>query len=191
MNKKLNSISSLYDLPRYTECYTNLANNRIIFISEVITKDVAASMSALLLYYDQESEVDDINVYINTNGGDVSALLSIYDTMHIISAPVKTICIGKAYSAGADILAAGTKGKRYATRHSMGMIHSIQCETQANDQVKSKIVLDFIKENNLLLMNILAKNTGKSLKEILEDCKQDKYMDAKEMRAYGLVDHII
>jgi ATP-dependent Clp protease, protease subunit len=189
--KKHNNIGSLLETPRYSECYTNLANERMILLSEDITKDTASSISALLLYYDQENEVDDISIYINTNGGDSGALTNIYDVMQLINAPIKTICVGKAYSAGAFILAAGTKGKRYMSKHASCMIHGMQCNVIGDNLHKSELYVQFLKDNNNAIMQILAKHTGKSLDTIVADCKQDKFMDSLETRAYGIVDHII
>ena len=178
---------------KYLECYSTLAKDRIIFISEVISKDVASSLSALLFHYDNESEDEDINLYINTDGGDGGALANIYDVMQMIKAPIKTICIGKAYSAGAFMLAAGTKGKRFITKNSAVMIHGIQCEFPAHheDQRNSQIYFDFLTNFNKIILETLAKHTGKTYEQVYEDCKKDKYMDAQEALAYGIVDKII
>lgn len=178
---------------RYVECYSSLAKDRTIFVSEDITKEVASSLSALLFYYDNESESEDINLYINTNGGDASAIANIYDVMQVIKAPVKTICIGKAYSAGAIMLAAGSNGKRFITKNAGVMIHGIQCEFPANyeDQHNSQIYFDFLTKFNRIILEILAKHTGKTYDQVLEDCKKDKYMNAEEALAYRIVDKII
>src|SRR5271170_417373 len=99
------SLGAILATPKYTECYANLANSRIIFLSEDITKEAASSLSAMLLHFDNENDEEDISIYINTNGGDASALSNIYDIMQLVKAPIKTICVGKAYSAGAFMLA--------------------------------------------------------------------------------------
>src|SRR5271165_3282131 len=97
---------------KYWETYVKLVKDRAIFLAEDFTKEVASSIAALLLHYDNEDPTKDITIYIHSNGGDVAALNCIYDVMHMITAPVKTVCIGKSYSCGAALLAAGTKGKR-------------------------------------------------------------------------------
>src|SRR5260221_8676422 len=108
--------------PEYIQqSYAELAEYRSIFISEDFTKEMASAMIALLLYYDNQSIIEPITIYINSNGGDGSALCAIYDMMNMISAPIETICMGKCYSAGAFLLAAGTKGKRYVFKHSQIM----------------------------------------------------------------------
>jgi ATP-dependent Clp protease protease subunit len=190
--KKLSNTRNLIAPPKYSECYANLSNNRIIFISEDITKDVASSLSALLLHYDNESE-EDISIYINTNGGDAAAQANIYDIMQMIKAPIRTICIGKAYSAGAYILAAGAKGKRFITKNSSVMIHGLQCEfpRPREDQRNSQIYFDFLKNLDKVVFEQLAKDTGKTFEQIHEDCKKDMYMTSEQAKEYGIVDHIL
>jgi|ERR1700722_679308 len=179
-------------LPKYTECYAALAKERMIFISEDITKDTASSLSGMLLYYDSENDVDDISIYINTNGGDTHALSNIYDVMQMIKSPIKTICIGKAYSAGAVVLAAGTKGKRFITKNASVMTHGIQFAFPSSpDQRDSEIYFKYLKDHNDMILTILAKHTGQTIEKILEDCKKDNYFDAKQALEYGIVDEII
>jgi ATP-dependent Clp protease protease subunit len=177
---------------KYESSYVWLAKARIIFLKETITKEVAAELSALLLYYDNESN-DDIYLYIHSNGGDVDGLVNIYDVMNIVRSQIHTICLGKAYSAAAVLLAAGTKGKRYAHRNSQIMIHGIQFifPIAGDDQVDSKNYLEFLKKNNNTVMKMLAEDTGHPLKEIIEDCKRDLFLDAKQALKYGIIDHII
>lgn len=196
MSKKMesNSLGAILATPKYTECYANLAKDRIIFLSEDVTKDSASSLSAMLLYYDNVNDEEDINIYINTNGGDASALSNIYDIMQLIKSPIKTICIGKAYSAGAFILAAGTKGKRFITKNASVMVHGIQCEFPnhgAEDRKGSQIYFDYLVNLNKVVLQTLATHTGKTYEEILEDCKKDNYMDAEQALAYGIIDKII
>lgn len=180
-------------LTGYSETYVKLAKDRIIFMPELVTKESAAQLSALLLYYDNENHDETIELYIHSNGGDVAGLSNIYDVMQMISAPVKTICIGKCYSAGAVMLAAGTKGERYAFRHSQIMIHGIQATypIPGHDITNSKNYFDFLKENNDNIMKILAHHTGHSLEKIKEDCLRDVWLDAKQALEYGIVDHIV
>lgn len=178
---------------RYTETYVKLSKDRTIFMSENVTKDVATELSALLLYYDNENHEDPITLYLHSNGGDASGLSNIYDVMQMISAPVKTICLGKCYSAGAIILAAGTKGYRYALKSSKIMIHGMQFifPIPGTDIIGSKNYYQFVDDNNDNIMKILAYHTGHTLEKVKEDCKQDVWMDAKQALDYGIIDGII
>lgn len=193
MRKFQNSLGDVLATPKYTECYANLARDRIIFVSEEITKDTASSLSAMLLHYDNENEEEDINLYINTNGGNATALANIYDIMQLIKAPIKTICIGKAYSAGAYMLASGTKGKRFITKNASVLIHGLQCEFpwEPNDPHDSKIYYEYLTSLNRRIITTLAVNTGKTYEQVYEDCKKDRFMTSKEALDYGIVDKII
>lgn len=194
LNKKsFNKEEHFHFVRGYTETYIKLAKDRIIFLSEDITKESAAELSALLFYYDNQSNELPIELYINSSGGDANGLSNIYDVMHIISAPIKTICLGKAYSAGAVLLAAGTSGYRYATKNSEIMIHGLQCgfPIPGHDQIDSKKYLKHLEEYNDSIMNILAKHTGHTLEKVKNDCVNDVWMDAKQALDYGIIDGII
>lgn len=177
----------------YYETYVRLAKDRMIFLSEDVTKESAAELSALLLYYDNQDNEQPIELYINSNGGDSDGLSNIYDVMQIISAPIKTICFGKAYSAGAVLLAAGSPGMRYASKNSEIMIHGIQCAFPllGHDQTDSKAYLDFLKKHNDNIMAILAHHTGHTLDKLKKDCTEDIWMSSKQALDYGIIDHII
>lgn len=179
---------------KYFEAYVDLSKDRVIFLNEVFTKETSAALTALLLHYDHESQSEDIAIYINSVGGDASALTNIYDVMQMISAPVQTICLGKAYSAGAFLLAAGTKGKRFALPHSQVMIHGIQCLFPGQGEehpINSKNYFDFLNNSNDGIMKMLAKHTGHTLDKVKLDCSKDLYLDAKDALAYGIVDEIL
>jgi ATP-dependent Clp protease protease subunit len=178
---------------RYAETYVKLSKDRTIFLSEDVTKTVATELSALLLYYDNEDHETEITLYVHSNGGDAYGLSNIYDVMQMISAPVKTICLGKCYSAGAVILAAGTKGQRCALKSSKIMIHGIQFAfpLPGNDITNSKNYYDFIQDNNDNIMKILAHHTGHPLEKLKKDCQEDVWMDSKQALEYGLIDKII
>jgi ATP-dependent Clp protease protease subunit len=195
MSSKTNSeeIVHLHQPSRYYECHAHLAKNRTVFVSEDITKDLSSSLSAMLLYYDNQNDSDDINIYINTNGGDALALSNVSDVMKMIKSPIKTICIGKAYSAGAFILAAGTKGKRYMTKNSSVMCHALQAlfPIEQEDQLNSRIYLEFLKQLNDMILGSFAANVGKTLTQVKQDCAKDLYLDARQAKNYGLIDHII
>ena len=163
----------------------------MIFLSEDISKNTASELSAMLLFYDAENDVDDITIYINTNGGDSHALANIYDVMQMIKSPIKTVCIGKAYSAGSFILAAGTKGKRFITKNASVMIHGIQFTIPGASQKDSEIYFNWLNDLNKMILGILAKHTGQTLEKIVEDCKKDNYLDAQQTIEYGIADEII
>lgn len=180
-------------LSGYAESYIRLAKHRILFINENFNDTMAAQLSAMLLHFDNEDHSAPIEIYIHSNGGAVSGLLNIYDVINMISAPVKTICIGKCYSAGAVLLAAGAPGERYAFKSSSIMIHGIQCgfPIPGHDMTSSKNYYEYLKDNNDNIMKILAKHTGHTLEKLKTDCKEDVWMDAKQALNYGLIDHII
>ena len=177
----------------YSSSYVKMSQSRAIFFSEDVTKNAGAELSALLLYYDNKDHEEPIHLYIHSNGGDVAGLTNIYDVMQMVKAPIKTILLGKCYSAGAVMLAAGTKGERYALKSSKVMIHGIQFvfPLPGEDIVTSKNYLEFVEENNDVLMKILAKHSGHSLEKLKADCAREYWMDAKAAQEYGLIDHII
>lgn len=180
-------------LTGYADTYIKLAQHRIVVVSEDVTDNMAAELSALLLYFDNEDHESMIEMYIHSNGGAASGLANIYDVMQMISAPIKTVCLGKCYSAGAVLLAAGTKGERYAMKNSSIMIHGIQAgfPIPGDDITSSKNYYDFLIDHNDNIMKILAHHTGHSLEKVKEDCKEDVWMNAVEAKKYGLVDNII
>jgi ATP-dependent Clp protease, protease subunit len=177
----------------YADSYVKLSKSRSIFLAEDITKQAGAELSALLLYYDNLSHEEPIHLYIHTDGGDVSGLSNIYDAMQIVKAPIKTLLLGKCYSAGAVILAAGTKGERRALKSSKVMIHGIQFgfPIPGTDTASNKNYYEFVKNNNDNLMKILAKHTGQPLTKIKEDCVRELWMDSKASLEYGVIDHIV
>ncbi len=175
----------------YENTYIKLAKYRKLFISEDITNTLAAELSAMLLYFDNINNELPIEIYLHTDGGSAEGLMNIYDIMQIINAPIKTICTGKCYSAGAILLSAGAKGERYAFKNSSIMIHGIQFTFPYGDMIESQNYYNFINDNNHNVMKILAKHTNKSLKEIKNDCKEDIYLTARRALSYGIIDHII
>lgn len=191
--KKLQNHLGEVNFTSYQDIYARLAKDRIIFLSEDVTKETGSSLSALLLYYNSKNPLEEIKIYINSNGGDASALSNIYDVMQIVSAPISTICIGKAYSAGAILLAAGTKGRRFCTKNSEVMIHGIQAQfpqTEFADKIDSEIEMKMLLDHNDLIMRILAKHTGKSFEQVSKDCERDYYLDAEAAVQYGIVDYV-
>lgn len=182
-------------MSKYFESYVKLSNERVIFLAEDFTKEVSSAMSALLLHYDNEDSEEDITIYIHSNGGDAAALTCIYDVIQMIKAPVKTVCIGKCYSAGAVLLAAGTKGKRYIMPHAEVMIHRIQCGFPMinKTQIDHESYLSFLDHINNNIMKMLAKHTGQPLAKVKADFSTTRhiFLDAEETIKYGLADHIL
>ena len=177
----------------YAESYVKMTKDRAIFISEDVTDKMSAEMSALMLYYDNQDHETEINVYIHTNGGATTGMSNIYDVMQMIHAPIKTILLGKAYSAGAWVLATGTKGKRYALRSSKVMIHGTQFvfPIPGFDFTNSKNYLKFVADENDAMLRVMSKHTNQTFEKVKADCQTEKWMSAKEALEYGIIDHII
>lgn len=191
--KKLNVSNNNFNVSNYDDVYPKLAASRNIFITEEFTTEMSAAITALLLYYDIQSKTDDINIYINSPGGDAYALFQIYDTMNLIEAPIKTISMARAYSAGAFLLCMGTKGKRYAMKHSEIMLHGVQTiyPSSESNLVENEDYVKYLNNMNNKLFKIVSKQTGVSLKQITLDCDKDWYMTPTEALNYGIIDGII
>ena len=175
---------------RSYDIFSRLLNDRIVMLSEEVNDTSASLVVAQRLYLEAQDPDKDIQFFINSPGGSVSAGLAIYDTMQYIKADVSTICIGMAASMGAFLLSSGTKGKRLALPNAEIMIHqpSGGSQGQATDiQIQAEHILR-IKDK---LNHILAENTGKSVETIAADCERDNFMSAEEAQAYGLVDKVI
>ena len=175
---------------RSYDIYSRLLKDRIIFLGEEVTDVSANIVVAQLLFLEAEDPGKDIQLYINSPGGSVTAGMAIYDTMNYIKSDVSTICIGMAASMGAFLLSGGTKGKRFALPIAEIMIHqpSGGSRGMASDM---KIVADQILKTKQKLNEILAKNTGKPIDVIERDTDRDNYMTAQEALEYGLIDSII
>lgn len=175
---------------RSYDIYSRLLKERIVFLGSQVNDEVANSIMAQLLFLEKEDPTKDIMFYINSPGGSVSAGLAIYDTMQHIKAPVSTVCIGLAASMGSVLLAAGSKGKRFALPNSEVMIHQVLggAEGQASD---IEIAANHILRTKKKLNELLAKHTGKSLTQVTKDSDRDNWMTAQEALDYGLIDKII
>ena len=174
---------------RTYDLYSRLLEDRIIFLSGEIDDNVANSIVAQLIYLEGKDPTKDISVYINSPGGSVTAGMAIFDTMNYIKCDVSTICVGLAASMGAFLLAAGTKGKRYALPNSEIMIHQPLggASGQASDiAIHAKQIL----KTKAKLNKILSENTGKPLEQVEKDTDRDNFMSAEEAKTYGLVDKI-
>ena len=175
---------------RSYDIYSRLLKERIVFIGSEISDDLANLVVAQLLFLQSEDATKDVSVYINSPGGSVTAGLAIYDTMQFLKCDVVTYCIGQAASMGALLLAAGAKGKRHALPGARIMIHQPWGGAQgtASDiHIQAQEILR-LKEH---LNGILAKHTGKSIKEIAKDTDRDFFMSADEAAKYGLVDDVL
>ena len=175
---------------RSYDIYSRLLKDRIIFLGEPIDDFVSNVIVAQLLFLQSQKRDADITLYINRPGGSVSAGFAIYDTMQYLTCDVATVCVGQAASMGAFLLAAGTKGKRFALPHSRIMIHQPMGGTQgqASDiEIQAKELLRLKKELN----RILAANSGQTVEKLSRDSERDYYMSAEEAQAYGLIDRVV
>lgn len=175
---------------RSYDIYSRLLKDRIIFLGTAIDDGVANSIIAQLLFLQMEDGKKDINIYINSPGGSVTAGLAIYDTMQFLTCDVNTYCIGMAASMGAVLLAAGTRGKRYALPNSDIMIHQVSGGAQGTASDVERTV-EFMFKLKKRLIHILAVHTGKSDEQVKIDSDRDYYMSADEAKAYGLVDEVV
>lgn len=175
---------------RSYDIYSRLLKDRIIFLGEEVNDVSANLIVAQLLFLEAEDPSKDIQLYINSPGGSVTAGMAIYDTMQYIKCDVSTICLGMAASMGAFLLAGGTKGKRMALPNSEIMIHQPSGGAQGQ-ATEIKIVAEQILKTKRKLNEILAANTGKPLEQIEIDTERDNYMSAEEAKAYGLIDNVI
>jgi len=178
------------------DIYSRLLKDRIIFVGGYegeVTTDSANVLIAQLLYLDSEDSTKDINLYINSPGGMVTAGLAVYDTIQYIKAPITTICIGMAMSFGAVLLTAGTKGRRFALPQARIMIHqpligghgisgqATDIEVEAKEMTLTKQILN----------EIIARHTGQTVEKVTRDCERNFYLSAEEAKAYGLIDEVI
>ena len=175
---------------RSYDIYSRLLVDRIVFLNGEVNDESAAAIVAQLLFLESQDPDKDINFYINSPGGSVTAGLAIYDTMNYIKCDVSTICIGLAASMGAFLLSSGAKGKRISLPHSEIMIHQPLGGTQGQ-ATDIKIYTENILKMKQTLNSVLAKNTGKPLEVIEKDTERDNYMTAQEAFDYGLIDKVI
>ena len=175
---------------RSYDIYSRLLKERIIFLGEEVTDVSASIVVAQLLFLVAEDPNKDINLYINSPGGSVTAGMAIYDTMNYIKCDVSTVCMGMAASMGAFLLSGGAKGKRFALPNAEIMIHQPSGGAQGQ-ATEIKIVAENILKIKKRLNEILAANTGQPYEVIERDTERDNYMNAEEAKAYGLIDEII
>jgi len=175
---------------RSYDIFSRLLNDRIIFLSEDVNDATASLIVAQLLYLEAQDPDKDIQFYINSPGGSVTAGMAIYDTMQYIKCDVATICVGMAASMGAFLLSAGTKGKRMALPNAEIMIHQPSAGTQGQitDMAIHLKRLETIKAR---MNRIMAENTGKSIEEVTAACERDNFMSSEEAKEFGLIDRVL
>ena len=175
---------------RSYDIYSRLLEDRIIFLGEEVNDVSAGLIVSQLLFLEAEDPGKDIQLYINSPGGSVTAGMAIYDTMQYIKCDVSTICLGMAASMGAFLLAGGAKGKRFALPHSTIMIHQPSGGAQGQ-ATEIQIVADHIAQTKRTLNELLAANTGQPIEVVERDTDRDNYMTAEEAKAYGLIDGVV
>ena len=175
---------------RSYDIFSRLLNDRIIFLSEEVNDTTASLVVAQLLYLEAQDPDKDIQFYINSPGGSVTAGMAIYDTMQYIKCDVATICVGMAASMGAFLLSAGAKGKRMALPNAEIMIHQPSAGTQGQitDMAIHMKRLQIIKER---MNRIMSENTGRSIEEVTAACERDNFMSAQEAMEFGLIDKVL
>lgn len=172
------------------DIYSRLLEDRIVFLSGVVSDPMANTVVAQMLYLDSKDSQKDIKIYINSPGGSVSAGMAIYDTMQYVKSPVMTICVGTAASMAAVLLGAGAKGKRIVLPNSIVLLHQVMggAEGQAVDiEIRARQILKIKEQIN----KILSQHTGKPVERIAKDTDRDFYLDAKQAVEYGIVDKIL
>jgi ATP-dependent Clp protease protease subunit len=189
-------IGKVAGVERAYDIYSRLLNDRIIFVGGYegeFTTESANSLIAQLLYLDSVDDSKDINLYINSPGGMVTAGLAVYDTMQFIKSPISTVCMGMAMSFGAVILAAGSKGKRYALPNSRIMIHQplIMGGGISGQATDIEIESREMQLNKKVLTEIIARHCGQSVEKVRQDMERNLYMSAEEAKKYGLIDDVL
>ena len=190
----MNLIPTVIEKSQYGEraydIYSRLLKDRIIFLAGPINDMVANSIIAQMLFLANQNSQKDIQLYINTPGGSVTAGMAVYDTKQYVKCPISTVCVGMAASMGATLLAAGEKGKRFALPNSQILLHQVAggvTGAAVEIEITAKQIIK-IKER---LNNILAKHTGQSLDKISKDTDRDFYLTAEEAKEYGIIDRVI
>jgi len=190
----MNLIPTVIEKTQYGEraydIYSRLLKERIIFLAGPITDPIANSIIAQILFLASQDPKKDIKLYINTPGGSVTAGLAIYDTMQYVKCPISTVCVGMTASMGAILLAAGTKGKRFALPNSEILLHQVAGGI-SGEAVEIEITAKQIIKIKDKLNKILAKHTGQPLEKVEKDTDRDFYLSAEEAKEYGIIDEVI
>ena len=175
---------------RTTDIFSRLLKDRIIFIGSEINDAVANSVVAQLIFLKADDPKKDINIYINSPGGVISAGLAIYDTMCFVGCDINTYCIGQAASMGCLLMAAGTKGKRFALPHSRLMMHQPHGGV-GGTSADIRLQADEILKLKRMMAEIMAHHTGKTIEQIMKDSERDFYMNPEEALKYGMIDKVL
>jgi len=175
---------------RVYDLYSRLLKDRIVFIGSAFTPELSNSVTAQLLFLEADDAENDITIYINSPGGLVSACLAIYDVMNYIKPDVSTVCIGEAASAAAFILAAGTKGKRFALKNARIMLHQVSGGADGHIEDMKRSVKEADRLNSLMLTE-WASMTGKTVKQLKKDIDRDYYIGPDEAKKYGVIDEVL
>lgn len=174
------------------DIFTKLSHHRILFLNDYIDQMIAVDFAATLLLKDMESSKEKISIYINSEHGDIRSIMTIYDTMRMIAAPIETVCCGTAMNEVVLLLAAGTKGMRYATSNAVisgsQLIHD---QSYMSDLTDAKTVMDCFAQDNKKFMSALAKATNKKLSQVMKDFERKKFFNAEQAKKYGIVDEIL
>ena len=188
-------IPAIIEKTRYGErvydIYSRLLKERIVFLAGPITDTLANSVIAQMLYLASQDPKKDIKLYINSPGGVLTSALAVYDTMQYVKCPVSTVCIGEAASGAAVLLAAGTKGKRYALPNSEILLHQVAVSGVSGQAVEVEIAAKQVVKLKDKVNKILAKHTGQKLSKVEKDTDRDFYLSAEQAKEYGIVDEVI
>lgn len=176
---------------RSYDLYSRLLKENIIFLQTPVDDTVASLISAQLIFLESENPDKDINIYINSPGGDITALFAIYDTMQFIKNDIATICLGQAASAAAVLLAAGTKGKRLALPHARVLLHQPSGQVGYGQVTDLELAASEIQRMRVILDGILSYHTGQTVEKINADTDRDFVMEAQEALDYGIIDQVI
>lgn len=190
MNTIVTEATEHGDIP--IDIYQKLSNDRILFVCDIIDDKLATDIVATLLLKDAEDSEKKITLFINSEGGDIRNILMIYDMMQLVQAPIETVCIGSAMDEVAIILAAGTPGLRLATKNSLISINQLTHDwANYSDLTDAKKVLDQCLQDNKKMMEILAKTTNKTLKQVVSDFDRRIFMNCNQAAKYGIVDKVV
>lgn len=190
MNTFINETTELGEMP--VDIYTKLATNRILFLYGDINDDLAVDIIATLLLIDAEDSSEKITLFINSEGGDIRSVFSIYDTMKLIESPIETICVGSAINESALILAAGAPGMRFATKNAAICVSQlIQEGYRYSDLHDAKTTLEFLQKDNKSYMTEMAKMTKKKFKDVMAKFERKQFMTSKQAKTYGIIDKVI
>lgn len=174
------------------DIFSKLIHSRILFLHDFITDEIATDIVATLLYLDHENDQDKISIYLNSGGGDIESVFMIYDMMKMIKSPIETLCTGAALGESALILAAGTKGMRYATKSALICLNQLNYSySKHSDMINAEITLQQAKKQNKKFLTALHDCIGKTVKELSYDTERDLYLTPTAAKKYGIIDSII